>query len=137
VTTILCIDDEQESTVVRKMLLETKGYSVLTARDGPAGIALVRDHSIDAVVLDYQMPGMNGGEVAELIKREHPRLPILLLSGVLFENPEHLLYLVDACVQKGEHPDVFLSAVEGLLKRKKKKGPSGQSDDEDNDCISA
>jgi CheY-like chemotaxis protein len=134
---IVCIDDEQESTVIRKMLLETKGYTVFTARDGPAGIALVREHSVDAVVLDYQMPGMNGGEVAEVIKRERPRLPILLLSGVLFENPERLLYLVDAFVQKGEHPDVFLSAVERLVKGRSKKQPSGQSSDAGSGCIGA
>lgn len=136
-STILCIDDEQQSTVIRKMLLETKGYTVFTASDGPAGIALVRDHSIDVVVLDYQMPGMNGGEVAEVIKRERPRLPILLLSGVLFENPEHLLYVVDAFVQKGEEPDVFLSAIERLVNSRKKKQPSGQSNNADGDCIGA
>jgi CheY-like chemotaxis protein len=136
-STILCIDDEQESTAIRKMLLETKGYTVFTAGDGPAGIELVRDHSIDAVVLDYQMPGMNGGEVAEVIKRERPRLPILLLSGVLFENPEHLLYVVDAFVQKGEEPDAFLCAVERLVNVRKKKQPSGQPNDADSDCMGA
>ena len=128
-STILCIDDRQESTTIRKQLLETKGYAVLTANDGPCGIALLRKHPIDAIVLDYQMPGMNGDEVAHVIKQEYPTLPIVLLSGVLYENPERLLYLVDAFVQKGEHPEAFLSAVERVLKGRKKKQPSGQSSD--------
>jgi CheY-like chemotaxis protein len=128
-STILCIDDRQESTTIRKQLLETKGYAVLTANDGPSGIALLRKHPIDAIVLDYQMPRMNGDEVAHVIKQEYPTLPIVLLSGVLYENPERLLYMVDAFVQKGEHPEAFLSAVERVLKGRKKKQPSGQSSD--------
>jgi CheY-like chemotaxis protein len=136
-TTILCIDDQQESTSIRRLLLETQGYTVLTANDGPSGIEFVRKYPIDTVVLDYQMPGMNGDEVAQVLKQEYPTLPIVLLSGVLFENPEHLLYLVDAFVQKGEHPGALLSAVERVVNARRKKQPSSQSSEAGSDSMSA
>ena len=54
--TLLFVDDHPQALAIRKMLLETKGYAILTADDGPSGIALLREHTVDAVVLDYKMP---------------------------------------------------------------------------------
>jgi CheY-like chemotaxis protein len=59
--TILCIDDQPVGLAIRKALLESKGYKAVTAENGPDGIAFARKHQIDAVVLDYRMPGMYGG----------------------------------------------------------------------------
>jgi hypothetical protein len=58
--TILCIDDHWNGLIGRKMLLEGNGYQVLETTGGDAGLKLFLSHSVDAVVLDYQMPGMNG-----------------------------------------------------------------------------
>ncbi len=62
--TILCIDDQWSGLIGRKMLLENNGYEVLEATGGTEGLRLFLSHSVDAVVLDYQMPGMNGDMVA-------------------------------------------------------------------------
>ena len=61
---ILCIDDEPKGLAVRKVLLESQGYEVFTATSGRDGLALFAHHRIPAVVLDYDMPEMNGDEVA-------------------------------------------------------------------------
>jgi CheY-like chemotaxis protein len=61
---ILCIDDEPVGLRVRKMLLESQGYKVLTATSGREGLQLFATHPVDAVVLDYTMPEMNGDQVA-------------------------------------------------------------------------
>ena len=58
--TILCVDDIPQALTLRKGVLETSGYTVLTAVDGPSAIELSREHAIDDVVLDYNMPGMKG-----------------------------------------------------------------------------
>ena len=63
---ILCVDDEVVGLRVRKILLERAGYRVLTAEDGRSGIDLFASEPVDAVVLDYAMPGMHGGEVANV-----------------------------------------------------------------------
>ena len=53
---ILCVDDHENGLFARKLLLEEEGYKVLTASNGQEGWRLFMSHSIDAVVLDYQMP---------------------------------------------------------------------------------
>jgi CheY-like chemotaxis protein len=68
--TILCIDDHWNGPIGRKMLLENNGYRVLEASGGDEGLKLFLSHSVDAVVLDYQMPGMNGDVVAAKMKQE-------------------------------------------------------------------
>jgi CheY-like chemotaxis protein len=114
---ILCIDDQQEGLVIRKALLEAKGYSVLTAADGKTGIKLARTRHPDAVVLDWRMPGMDGGQVAKFLKAKHPALPILLLTGWPKNLPATLRTTVDGVIQKGEPVTTLLSALRGLLMR--------------------
>jgi CheY-like chemotaxis protein len=57
------------------------GYRVLTALDGLTGIALTRNHSIDAIVLDFTMAGMDGDAVAQMLMKEQPRLPIVVCGS--------------------------------------------------------
>ena len=79
--TILCIDDHWNGLIGRKMLLEENGYKVLEATCGVEGLKLFLSHPVDAVVLDYQMPGMNGDVVAARMKRLRSQVPIMLLSA--------------------------------------------------------
>ena len=83
VPTILCIDDEVLGLEIRKVVLEREGYVVYTATDGQTGIRIFRQQPIDAVVLDFAMPGMNGGAVAMALREIRPNIPILLLSAYL------------------------------------------------------
>jgi CheY-like chemotaxis protein len=117
--TILCIDDEEPGLVVRKLLLEGAGYNVLTARSGPEGIRVFKSSSVDAVVLDYWMSGMNGVAVARELKRLNPDLPIIILSayGTLLDET---LGLAEVWIRKGEEdPQYLLSQVSELLNRRK------------------
>ena len=66
--TVLCIDDDGTGLSLRKMMLEEEGYYVFTANSGEEGLALLDAQRIDAVILDYRMPEMNGGEVARRIR---------------------------------------------------------------------
>lgn len=68
--TILCLDDDPRVLETRKALLERKGYRVLIAPNGTAGTEISRKHSIDAAVLDFNMPGINGNEVAAGFMKE-------------------------------------------------------------------
>lgn len=111
---ILCIDDELVGLKVRKILLERAGYRVLTAPDGPGGLALFEQEPVEAVVLDYSMPGMHGGEVASHMRRIKPRVPILLLSAYL-GLPGEVTSLVDLYMTKGEGAPVLLQKLESLL----------------------
>jgi CheY-like chemotaxis protein len=57
--TILCVDDEATGLQVRRMLLESQGYAVITAENGQAALDLLSSQNLDLVVLDYSMPGMD------------------------------------------------------------------------------
>ena len=78
---VLCVDDETIGLEVRRMLLERAGYRVLTALDGSAGLDLFAREPVEAVILDFSMPGMSGGEVAQRMRLVKPNVPILMLSA--------------------------------------------------------
>lgn len=112
---ILCIDDDADTLKLRKLLLESSGYSVLTASSGAEGLNLVLVHpNIGLVILDYLMPGMAGDRVAEELKEHYPDLPLVLMSAVA-QLPQDLLNRVDAYVQKGQDPEVLLNTIEKTL----------------------
>jgi CheY-like chemotaxis protein len=112
--TILCIDDHWNGLIGRRMLLESSGYEVLQASDGDEGLKLFLSHAVDAVMVDYQMPGMNGSQIAAKMKRINSRVPIMLLSayGPL---PKNKLRSVDTFVSKSQPPKVMVSMLENLL----------------------
>src|SRR5262249_45029819 len=111
---ILCVDDETTGLSVRKMILESQGYRVVTAENGLDGLAIFSAEHIDLVVLDYKMPGMNGDVVAERMKQLKPSIPILMISAYV-DLPSETLALVDKYLTKGEGPLMMLKAVAELL----------------------
>ena len=111
---ILCVDDEPRGLMVRKMLLELQGHEVLTALNGREGLNLFVANPIEAVVLDYSMPGMNGDQVAAEMKRLKPTVKILLLSAYV-DFPEGALKFVDKRAVKGVSPTTFITELEQLL----------------------
>jgi CheY-like chemotaxis protein len=111
---VLCVDDEQIGLEVRKILLERAGYRVLTASDGPAGLEVFSTEPVEAVVLDYSMPGMHGGEVAAKMRQAKPQVPILLLSAYIGLSTE-VTDVVDLYMTKGEGAPILLEKLSSLL----------------------
>jgi CheY-like chemotaxis protein len=112
--TILCIDDHWNGLIGRKMLLEKSGYVVLEASGGDEGLKLFRSKAVDAVVLDYQMPGMNGDVVAAKMKSINSHIPIMLLSA--YEPlPKSKLSSVDSFLSKSQPPNILLSTLQNML----------------------
>ena len=111
---VLCVDDEWNGLEGRKMLLEEARCRVLVATSGVDALQLFASHSVDLVLLDYHMPGMNGDVVAAHMKAGQPDVPIAMLSaddGL----PEGALKWVDAFVSKSESPANLVQIVEHLL----------------------
>jgi len=112
---ILCIDYDDAILRYEKALLERNGYDVLTAQSGEQGLRLLAMCHCDAVLLDYEMPGMKGHEVASEIKLRRPDLVIILLSGS--EVPTQAQALVDAFVPKLESSRQLLPMIAELCSR--------------------
>lgn len=81
--TILVVDDEETVATVAMELLEALGYTVLLARDGKSAITLYEQNKkeIDLVLLDMVLPGMDGGEIFNALKKINPQVNVLLSSG--------------------------------------------------------
>jgi DNA-binding response OmpR family regulator len=112
--TLLCIDNDQELLDSYRGLLEDSGFKVFTAISGRQGLDLAASHTIDLVILDYQMPEMNGEEVAIEMRRLRPRAIIILCSGAV-DVPEAALKLVDTFVSKGRGSSFLLPRISELL----------------------
>jgi DNA-binding response OmpR family regulator len=70
---ILVVDDDPDSLDIVRTFLESRGYDVSTATDGRSGLAMLDEVRPALVLLDVMMPGMDGWEVARIIKN-HPDL---------------------------------------------------------------
>ena len=115
---ILVIDDHTLVREVLRHLLEDRGFTVLTASDGPTGVAIFRQHAqeIRAVLLDLIMPGMSGLEVFQTIQSIRPEARVLVLTGVPeVEVRARLGQAVAGYIQKSFQLDPFLATLRQVL----------------------
>lgn len=112
--TILCIDDESLGLSIRKLMLESEGYRVLTAEDGLQGLAIFQREAVDLVLLDYRMPGMDGDTVASEVKRIQPFVPVMILTAYP-DLSERAATLCNQILYKGGDPIVLLTMIQQLL----------------------
>src|SRR5207245_9100333 len=85
--TLLCIDDSESELEIRKTVLQFHGYRVLTPENAREGLELIAENNVDVVLLDYQMPDMNGATAARKIRRISSGTHIILYSGYLASLP--------------------------------------------------
>ena len=110
---ILCIDDAEIALRVRKLLLTSAGYSVLTASSGEEGLEVFKQSPIELVIADHFLTDKTGAEIAKEMKEAKPQVPILIVSAAS-EEPEGLEF-VDGFLSKGEGPDILLESIARLL----------------------
>jgi DNA-binding NtrC family response regulator len=114
--TLLCVDDDPGIRQLYELLLGSNGYEILLAADARQGLHFLRSrkHGIDAVITDYEMAGMNGVEFADEVKRRHPQLPILMMSGSA-PTDEDAMVSIDASLPKGTSVHKIVEQIEQLL----------------------
>lgn len=124
--TVLVVDDEPSLVSLLTLVFETEKFAVLNARDGSDGLRVFASHPVDIVVLDFLMPGLDGGQVAEQMRALRPQVPIIMLSACL-TVPDPVRERVDAFVEKGAGTEILLREVKRLLRRSGKGDFSSQS----------
>lgn len=112
--TILCVDDTAYVLQMLEMFLTAIGYRVLTAANGRAALELAAAFALNAAVLDYEMPDLSGLEVAQILKRELPGIPILMYSAHPQDDSVKSAGVVDVYVQK-EQPQALVMELTRLL----------------------
>ncbi len=78
---ILVIDDEEIVCLSCQRILTEEGYEVQTRLSGPEGLKLLAEEPFDLVIVDLKMPGMDGIEVLQAIKRDYPQTPVIMITG--------------------------------------------------------
>lgn len=83
-TKIAIIEDDQVINQMYRMKFEAAGFDVATASDGEAGVAIVKKFHPDLILLDLQMPNMNGVEALSLIRTlpSHKQTPVIVLTNL-------------------------------------------------------
>jgi CheY-like chemotaxis protein len=109
----LCIDDDDISLRVRKFLLASAGFNVLTANSGEDGLELFKLNPIELVIADHFLSDRTGTEIAREMKELKPEVPILILSAAA-EQLDGLEF-ADGFLAKGEPPEVVLDTIAHLL----------------------
>ncbi|MBV8053043.1 MAG: response regulator [Acidobacteriaceae bacterium] len=114
---MLWIDDYEPGLSVYSAIFEGFGFRVITATRPAIGLALAATEKLDAAIVDYEMPEMDGGAVTAELKRQHPQLPVILFSGsTIF--PTQLRTLVDAICDKAEPFEWLLATVNAVIGKK-------------------
>jgi len=82
--TVLAIDDEQELLDALRPLLRAVGFNVLTAASGAKGLDMLRycQRDVRVVVLDYNMPRLNGSDTLSFLRKLNPHVKVLALTGI-------------------------------------------------------
>ena len=115
---VLLVDDDTEIIDSMRTVLESRGYDVLTARDGNQGLLMAESENPDLVVLDMMMPKRSGFLVLERLRRSKP-VPMRVIMITANEGSRHKAYAemlgVDDYIRKPFAMDRLLESVDRLL----------------------
>ncbi len=117
---ILIIEDHEpfRNAVKDHLAMSPQGFEILEAPSGEMGIVMARREDVDVVLTDILLPGMNGIEVAERIKRSHPECKIIVLT--MFDDPAskktYKTTSVSAYVEKSEIYDKLLDVIDVCMR---------------------
>ena len=116
---ILLVEDDESILFGLQDILESEGYKISTASNGIDGLKLATEKSIDLLVLDIMLPGMNGFEICKRIKKEKFILPIIMLTAKSSEMDKisGLDYGADDYITKLFSLSELLARIRAILRR--------------------
>jgi two-component system, cell cycle response regulator DivK len=120
-TTVLVVEDNPANMTLAKFLLESAGYSVLCAVDAEAGLMLARAEQPDLILMDIQLPGMDGLEATVILKGDAATrdIPVIALTALAMKGDEERIRAAgcDGYVAKPLAYREFLATITALLAR--------------------
>ena len=119
--TILVADDDKNTRLLMKAILEAEHYRVVTASDGQEALAVLDREHIDLVVLDIMMPNLDGYQFTATLRESNNTLPILMVSAKQLPEDKHRGFLVgtDDYITKPIDEEEMLLRIKALLRRAK------------------
>lgn len=118
--TILCVDSNEQQLSIRKVMLQTRGYRVITSTARQEAWEIFKNGGIDLVLADLMMPSLDGAKLIDQIKTSSPATPAILLSAKVKAYDHETR--ADIFLPKGMYAPVeLLERIRMLLVRK--RGP--------------
>ncbi|MBA4321606.1 MAG: hypothetical protein C0408_02190 [Odoribacter sp.] len=115
----LLVDDNKDVLLYLNRILLDTGIHIIIARSGPEAIEIIKkDSAIDIVLLDMQMPEMNGIEATKEIRKIRKDLPVIAQTAFIFENDKDIILEAgcDACLIKPIRKEHLLTILSGFIK---------------------
>lgn len=125
-TKILLIEDNEQNRYLATFLLEQRGHEVVPAESGPLGLELAATIRPDLILLDIQLPGMDGHAVARVLKSD-PQLksiPIVAVTSYAMVGDREQVFAsgAEGYIEKPINPETFVADVERFLPPPEKAG---------------
>jgi two-component system cell cycle response regulator DivK len=116
---VLIIEDNSANMTLAVFLLESAGHAVLRARDAEAGLTLARDEQPDLILMDIQLPGMDGLQATALLKQDDTTraIPVIALTALAMKGDEERIRAAgcDGYIAKPMRYQEFLATVAAQL----------------------
>ena len=118
---IMVVDDDKNTRMLLKAVLEGENYTVIAAENGEDALAMMDNHHVDLVVLDIMMPKMDGYEFTSLLRQNENNLPILMVSAKQLPADKKKGFIVgtDDYMTKPIDEEEMLLRIKALLRRAK------------------
>jgi two-component system cell cycle response regulator DivK len=116
---ILIVEDNPDNMLLTEMLLQSAGLTVLSAIDAEAGLTLARDERPDLILMDVQLPGMDGLEATALLKQDDATraIPVVALTALAMKGDEERIRAAgcDGYIAKPMGLQEFLTTIAAQL----------------------
>lgn len=123
---VLLIEDNEQNLYLATFLLEASGYRVAAARSGPEGLELARRIPTDLIILDIQLPGMDGYTVAQELRRIDALKPVPIVAvtsyAMVGDRERSLSAGCTGYIEKPINPETFMREIEAYLKPRSTEG---------------
>jgi len=116
---VLIVEDNSANMTLAVFLLQSAGHAVLSARDAEAGLTLAREEQPDLILMDIQLPGMDGLQATGLLKRDDATrgIPVIALTALAMKGDEERIRAAgcDGYIAKPMRYQEFLATIAAQL----------------------
>jgi len=120
--TLLIIEDNEQNFYMMKYLLENHGFNVIGSETGVEGIEMAARHMPDGILLDIQLPEMDGYEVAEKLKSSETlsEIPVIAVTSYAMAGDRERILAAgaDGYLEKPIDPETFVGSILGFLRER-------------------
>ena len=113
--TILLVEDDKNQLLLYKQELSHEGYNIITAEDGQEAVKKVKEYTPDLIVMDINMPKMNGIESIGKILSDHKKIPIIINTAYSSYKDDFMSWSADAYIIKSSDITELKNKINELI----------------------